>query len=345
MLLAVAGAAVGAGCWPDQPEAAGACQIPPVVPDASDLVVVEAEEPLCEVRIREVVRLEGEVDGIAPRLPVAALPGGGFVSRTYQPGKLAIWDASGRLERVIGRGAGRGPGEFSWVSGLLAKPDGEILVFSGFAQVLRYTANGEYLGQLRFDQNPGGMGRALLADGTVVATQGVPGGRPLVRFDTEGTVHVLPVQTQPGGLIRLFGTDSTFWSSDHVHYEVRRHDAETGEVIFRVRREAEWFPPPTRSLREKGTDQEHDHGSLFDFAVTPEGVIWAEANQIRPQGGKMTVRMEAFTLDGKLLGSREIEADREIHRIDDRFWYRIEDDALQSITILEPVLVERSASG
>ena len=48
----------------------------------------DSQRPLCDVEFREVVRLEGSLDGVIPETPVAVLRDGRFLTATYSRGDL-----------------------------------------------------------------------------------------------------------------------------------------------------------------------------------------------------------------------------------------------------------------
>ena len=101
------------------------------VPRPTGEVVVRGEEAPCVVEFREVVRLQGSVDGVAPRRPIAVGPGGTYVTWTYTYGQLAVWSPDGKLVRVIGNGTGSGPGEFRRALDLAVDSAGVVSIVTG----------------------------------------------------------------------------------------------------------------------------------------------------------------------------------------------------------------------
>ena len=54
-------------------------------------------------------------------------------------------------------------------------------------------------------------------------------------------------------------------------------------------------------------------------------------------------RMEVFTLDGRLVASKLLDPEPLIRAIGGNRWYYREDDDLETIVIIEPVLVARGS--
>lgn len=51
----------------------------------------DADAPICDLSCREIVPLDGDVDGVIPQYPILVLRDGGYVTGTYSRGKLALW--------------------------------------------------------------------------------------------------------------------------------------------------------------------------------------------------------------------------------------------------------------
>lgn len=107
--------AAATGCHPDEPASSA--------PSDDALSAAEcdwrrapepgdADEPPCDIEFREVVRLEGDLDGVIPQYPVTVLRDGRYVTATYSRGRLALWAPNGEFLDVMGNGPGEGPGEF-----------------------------------------------------------------------------------------------------------------------------------------------------------------------------------------------------------------------------------------
>ena len=114
------------------------------------------------------------------------------------PARLVGIDARGGYVGTIAR-EGRGPGELLQPGGVAVFPDGRIGV-QDYAKhaVLVFDAEGEFLDATPYDPSEGIPGSAIYAvgDESVVAAQATRGmwrraGRPIVRFNLDGSRHVL----------------------------------------------------------------------------------------------------------------------------------------------------------
>ncbi len=119
---------------------------------------------LCDLKFREIVRLEGSIDGIAPNSPVLALWDGTYLTGTYTPGRLALWGPDGKVIDVHGTGAGEGPGEFDFASSLVQTSGDEFFVFTGHHLVHKYSISDGSLRSFRV-QAVGGVAGAVLMEG------------------------------------------------------------------------------------------------------------------------------------------------------------------------------------
>lgn len=329
------------------------CELPEVAAIPSEDTVLIAGEPTCRLEFREVLRFEGSADGPLPRPPIAVRPGGGYVTATYDPGHLALWSADGEVERVIGRGPGSGPGEFSHANHVTLSRD-TIVVFDPKGGVHRYRSTGEFIDYLRGEPGAGGV---------------MPDGTPIISVsDGEGFVLL-----EPGGL-RPFGPPrpvlphgatvwhATFtvvadrvWEAEDYVYEIRHYPVEDPSSIRMLRREVPWFPLP--DLR--GVMDGFSPNRLREIVVGPSGLIWtgltvadldgpslpeAESEQPAPidqddWSEYVDGRIEAFMPDGTLIASEVFDDPLETPRpINARRWYLTEDDVYRSLVILEPRL-------
>ena len=92
-IVAVCIALLQAAACSDEPEIASVpCEVSTVERPAVEVVVIDSDaEPICDIILREVVRLKGRSDETLPRSQVALAPDGGYLTTTYQPGEVAVW--------------------------------------------------------------------------------------------------------------------------------------------------------------------------------------------------------------------------------------------------------------
>ena len=344
----------------DEPEIASApCEVTAVERPVVEVVVIDSDaEPICDIVLREVARLGGRLDGTLARRPVALVPDGRYLTATYQPGEVAVWSPTGDLEMVLGRGPGEGPGEFGGISNLLVDGTGIVWVLAQ-GKGHRYKLDGEYVGFLRLPPGAGQVGAGLTDDRVVLTGITREGWVQLTIAGPDGFEEFGPPTVSPGVYVQLMAAGPDVWSTEDMYYEVRHHDLDTGEIDFRVRREADWFPEPSRQRIETGVNLAEPRGSLAQFTVDPRGLIWTRPAHVgaNPQArgaGERPVdrenrppidrRLEVFTPDGRLVASKLLDPeDPLIRAIGGNRWYFREDDDLQTIVIVEPVLVARGS--
>ena len=95
--------------------------------------------PLCDLDFREIARLEGSIEGVAPDAPVQVLRDGTYVTGTYSRGRIAHWGPDGQLLNVFGTGPGEGPGEFDYATEFAQASDDEFLVSTWPQLVHKYS--------------------------------------------------------------------------------------------------------------------------------------------------------------------------------------------------------------
>ena len=350
--VAVAVIAAFSGCADDRPEAIarGDLDSPPCPMTAVESfpkdVRVSDTEPICRLGFRVVTELVGEMDGYAPRPPIAISPSGEFVTQTYQPGLLAVWAADGGFERVIGRGPGSGPGEFS-LAGTIRVNDGVVTVYDLERRLLRYGLGGDFIDSARLPMT----GRAtLLSDGGVVmSTRGIET-LMLVRGGESSSLG-LP-RTLPSRSSIVVSHGDRLWEAEYYRYSIREV-ASDGDGFITIRREAPWFIEPSSESLNGSTVQQFTFDSL--------GTVWVRTHTLdvdgRPRpdmeaGQPVNIepeewryyfdgRIEAISMDGKLIASELFDNpfDAPIPITSARWYLHDEDDL--SVTILEPVLFER----
>ena len=353
--VAVAVIAAFSGCADEVPEAIarGDLDGPPCLITAVESfpkdVTVSDTEPICRLGFRVVTELVGELDGYAPRPPIAISPSGEFVTRTYQPGLLAVWGADGGFQRVIGRGPGSGPGEFSLVRTIRVN-DGVVTVYDGQRRVHRYGLGGDYIDSVRLPVR----GRAtLLSDGGVVmSTSGIET-LTLVRGGESSSLGLPRTLPRQSSIVVSHG--DRLWEAEYHRYSIREV-ASDGDGFITIRRDAPWFIEPSSESLKSGA-----YNRVQQFTFDSLGTVWVRAHTLDVDGRPLPDmeaeqpvnikpeewqyyfdgRIEAISMDGKLIASELFNNpfDAPIPITSARWYLHDEDDL--SVTILEPVLFER----
>jgi len=350
------------GCGDSSPSPsppAAPCQVPSeqATPVGDSVVVSDVDAP-CTIEFREVTRLVGPEGGPDPREPVALGPGGTFVTSTYDPGQVAIWSPEGEFLRRVGHGPGSGPGEFPHVSSLLVDSDSVIHILPGMPLWHRYSWSGAFLETVRTPTGASTTGMTMTEDGTLI-TPALTGPEPGFFVWPRGADSVRfvavpdPFRTETGSALRYVraAPGVGVWSVHFQHYILALHDPSSFEIIGQIERDVEWFPGA-------GTGTP---AIVSDFAVDDRGLLWVrlgvdapDAPSVpRPQATSEEERRaiinqyrntltEVLTADGRLLATRTSEVVFEIPRpITGDRWYRVQDEPVPTLVILEPNLVER----
>lgn len=319
------------------------------------LVAPAPDDPsvaLCDVEFREVVRLEGSMEGVAPDRPVHALWDGRYVTGTYSPGRLALWAPDGRLLEVLGTGPGEGPGEFNYATEFAQTSDDEFLVFTGHQLVHRYSTTEGFLRSFRLPTFGGVTGAAAYGDVVVVAA--ADGWRDLGFQIVGDRVQPQGVIEPTGGVLLLAAGEGVgVWSATAERYVLRRHTWPGGTVVDSLVVNRDWFRGP-----------EGWKAFLFGIQADVRGLIWvvgsapdpdAPPRRPTPAGVEVPVTeaelaeaikytdfvIDAFAPDGRLVASRRFDTLEELPRpMPGGLWFRPTEDGL-SVVVLQAVLVAR----
>lgn len=200
---------------------------------------------------------DDEVGLSFPQEGLTLRPGGGTV--LFNAGRLHFFDATGRLERSLGR-AGQGPGEFQGAQALRFLSDGTLEVYD--SRNLQRTVIGappEFtIGPVSRLRTPVAMSNTLF----------LPDGRIVTNGDLAGPGHVgLPLHLleSDGTLIRSFGKEpperradvafplaraiawarrgtEAIWSAHFRRYRIEQWDL-NGRLRWAVERQVPWFLP------------------------------------------------------------------------------------------------------
>lgn len=338
------------------------CDDVPIAGAGADTLVVEGGEGACTVVFDEVVLLQGSIAGELPRLPVSSGPDGGWVTATYDPGRVALWSANGRFRRVIGKGEGGGPGEFIKVSDIVVDAERDrIYIFTVSNRIEVYDEEGKYLETISLPRYS--STGTLMPDGSLIAVLSRAMGEPafaVVRPDT--VVRWGYSQRGPVFPPLLYGNGENVWTAESAWYEIRRH-ASDGRVIGSIKRETPDFPEPTKVEVERGagpllvaftvdTDKRRVFALLKQVMKpghTPPAAVEAET-RLPPadadQDAYYAGVIEAFDFSGNVLASLRIrEGENVPYPImssgSSGLWYEVLDDDLRSIRILRPRLEAR----
>lgn len=329
----------------------GTCDLNWRRPTSQDSTVLEIDRGSsapCEVAFREVVRLRGSLSGLAPRLPVLELRTGRFVTATYTEGKLAVWDADGSLVTSFGMGAGEGPGEFAFPAGLAELEDGSVAVLTGRRYIHIYAASGDY--RTSYSGNSlVGVGQVSLVGGELATVR--PTGE-LVRISMEGVKSVRDVLPPTSAMRFVSGDQEGLWVSDHNAYDLTRVRLD-GSIGPTLRSRAFGFGD-----RDPGPNSPN----VFGVTVGLNNLIWVQFNTADPNAPSVDrpregltreealevtsqyrdSRLDVLSPDGTLVATAVFDDVSEMpFPVSSRRWVLLEDDLLQSVVILEAVLVPR----
>ena len=313
----------------------------------------DADAVLCDLEFREIVRLEGSVEGIAPRGPVQALRDGTYVSGTYLRGRLAVWGPDGQLLDVLGTGPGDGPGEFDYATSLAETSDGEFYVFAATPLVHRYSTTKGFLRSFRLPALGGAS--SATHEGAVIVSVAVDDGWRAFQIE-EDSVQAQGVWLGLGRGFAILSAaeDVGVWSANTDRYVLRRHTWPGGALVDSLVVSRDWVQGP--GARET---------LLYALQADSRGLIWAltnvpdpdapsqrrsaevdapvldleesEANAIRSRD----YVIEAFTPGGRLVASVRFDSFRDApHPIPGGLWYRPTEDEL-SLIVLKAFLAER----
>lgn len=310
-----------------------------------------ADAPLCDLEFREIVRLAGSVEGVAPDAPVQVLRDGTYVTGTYSRGRIALWRPDGQLLNVLGTGPGEGPGEFDHASDFAQVSDDEFLVFTGLQLVHKYSMTEGFVRSFRLPTFGGVSGAAVYGDEVVVAALDVDGNRGFrVRGDSVQPQEVLE---PTGALLLLAAVEGVgVWSANTGRFVLRRHAWPGGAVVDSLVPNRDWF-----------RGREGWEAFLYGLQADGRGLIWVagmapdpDAPPRRPAAGvevpiteedeDKAIRytdfvIDAFTPDGRLVTSVRFDTLEETPRpMPGGLWFRPTEDGL-SLIILEALLVRR----
>ena len=281
------------------------------------------------------------------------------MTATYQPGRVAVWSPEGELVRVMGNGEGEGPGEFQYVASMVVGADSVVNIFPGLPHWHRYSWSGEFIETIRAPA-VGGLGEAAIGpDGVLVAKTQGPEGARLVLWRPGSEVRIVDGSFNTDG----FGwgwlsasREMGLWSAVDSRYTIRRHAVPSGAVDFEIHRRVDWF----RS-NDRGNDESIP--IVFRLIVDDRGLLWIWTNVPDPNAPSAprpradspddadyldTVNryrdyvLEVLSTEGKLIASRRYDRAQDVvSGVAADVWVRTEDDLLQSLTIVEPILVRR----
>ena len=278
-----------------------------------------AEAP-CEVRFREVARLES-VDSITP-YPVMAVVNGQYVTATYYEGTFAFWGPEGQLLDVGGEGPGEGPGEFDWATGFVQDTEDEFLVLTTRTTFHRYTVTGRFLRSYRLPAFGGALMAVTYGDLAIITAQ-TPVGEQAFALQRD-RISPFGVPARRGSTLLLAAADQIgVWSAQDDRYVLRRHALPGGSVADSLVVERDWFPDPGGNDARIDWFQADGRGLLWTVvrAADPDAPGWCddiysdhqpldpdiEAYRARMIGCQDTV-VEALTTDGRLVGSVRFDA-------------------------------------
>lgn len=347
--------AIATGCQPDSAPAARSAG-----PSASEGCEwfdapepAAADVPICGLEFREVVRLEGSIDGTIPNAPVRALRDGTFMTGTYSRGRIALWGRDGALLDVLGKGPGEGPGEFDYVTDLVQSSDGAFVVFGSSPLVHEYSTTEGFVRSFRLPLH-GSVSSGVAYGNQVILAVSAGEGWQAYRVDGD-KIQAMDVPLVSGDAWPMLAAaeDVGLWSAGTDRYVLRRHDWPRGTMVDSLVLSRDWISG--------------DRGSevlIYRVHADGRGLIWAAAQVPNPDAprrppaeldapvvlheegqpgtsGYHNFDIEALTPDGRLVASVRFDSlDDAPHPVAGNLWYRPSPNRL-SIVILEAVLAER----
>jgi len=309
----------------------------------------EDRGPACDVEFHEVVRLEGELDGVAPHEPIAVLRDGRYLTATYSPGEMAVWRPDGELDQIMGRGPGEGPGEFGHARDFVQMTEDEFVVITGLQLVHVYSIDGRFRRSLRLPST-GGAAWGVGHGDAVISWANSDGVRQgfLLQGDS---VHAFGIQGRlQADLTIASAADIGLWSAESDRYVLRRHQWSSGILVDSIVRNPDWFHGPDGLP-----------ANLYKLQIDGRGLIWAAigvADPNAPSGPIPVGRdpeeyrdivdryfdhvIEAVSPDGRLIASARFDGWRDTaYPIGRDFWYRRSEDLLPALVILKAELTMR----
>lgn len=255
---------------------------------------------------------------------------------------------------MIGRGAGEGPGEFDFASGLAEVAEGELLIRTGQPIVHGYTTGGRFLRSFRLPSQ-GAAGWAVAYGGTTIMTVPTPAGWQGLLLSGDGLREFGLRGRRGPSLFVAAAEDVGVWSAESDRYVLRRHGFPGGAVVDSLVVARDWLPGPSGNP-----------GGLSGLHADGRGLIWITAGARDPDAPSdnwlpteeegpiedleafvadshrfQDTVIEAFTPDGRLVVSARFDSYREAGTpMRGNIWYRETEDGL-AIVVLEAVLTER----
>lgn len=173
----------------------------------------------------------------------------------------------------------------------------------------------------------------------------------LITYDGEGVSFAGPPNSPDAGQRYFSAVGAEVWTVEVDSYDVTRHSLPGGEVGLRVRRDVDWFP-------WAGPASGGSKANTYGLAASAAGLLWVQVgaddqnapDEPRPrfETEEEAIRImtryrdnliEVLGVDGSLVASRRYDNVAEPpNPITPDRWYRVDDDILRSIVILEPVL-------
>ena len=313
----------------------------------------EADAPLCDVEFREIVRLEGSVDGVAPDFPVHVLRDGTYLTDTYSPGRLALWGPDGQLLQVLGTGPGEGPGEFEYATEFAQISDDEFLVFTGLPLVHRYSTTEGFVRSFRLPTYGGESAATAYGDLVVVAAYDLDRIRGF-QISGDSVQRMGAFDPTLEWLLLAAAEGVGLWSATPERYVLRRHMWPGGTAVDSLVVNRDWFRAPEGWVALIHALQADGRGLIWAAGSVPD----PDAPPVRrPAGLEAPLLMEteaetlsyidffieAFTPEGRLVASVRLDSSQgPVHPIPGPrgLWYRPSEDEL-SIVILEATLLGR----
>lgn len=284
----------------------------------------------CAIEVRPVVLLGANDDTISAfEFPTIANDREGryFVSPDASRGRVMVFDAKGRLRRLLGR-AGDGPGEYRWAESVRALRDGGVYVVDPIAGRLSVYDAGLRLREERrllrgLHDAWSGPGDSIVGLGFAMGRQSI--GLPLHVLASDGTVArsfgnarsatlFTPESEVRAARHAALAPDSTFWLAPFHEYQLEQWSFDGRRISSRVI-PSDWFESWFRRPRDR-EDMARPVTEVAGIHVDNAGLVWVFSsvpeNDWRPDAKAMLRRGTETGILDRIQRDRYVDAVIEI---------------------------------
>jgi len=209
-----------------------------------------------------------------------------FVTRSYGT-QIQVFDTNGKFLNVIGRKGG-GPGEFLGIARLHITTGDTLHVYDyGQSRHSIFSPQFKYVRGIPWEIQPGFIQGVTLSDGRALINQsirtpdrvGLPlhlvgkDGRIVKSFGSETGVDRPDVAELSSRAIAS-ATATSVWVAHRTRYLLELIDVNSGAVLRRLERRAQWFPPSEIPQSRSTSTDEPPRPRLAELHVDSIGRLW-----------------------------------------------------------------------